>query len=1675
MTVPLPGTTVSNNYTSNMYYEFHVPLGVYNAIRKLLVQQQNSPNSPAPITDASQGREWFSQPRPAQQGTAPKPTFYYAIGTSRVFDVFGKGVLSIPGGDPVPIPGLDGQVLLWNGDPATDPFPRMIDQRYWNVRNIEYAAAIFPGMQSINEGAKRVCDMIDDTPGDFGLGGYSQGGAVMSLVYKEIQNGRLKHRRKNLIAATVFGNPCRQAGHLWPGATPIGSFDDPDNMMSHGVFPADMRLNASEELWWDFANESEPSSTVGDSELGTNFTNLTGLVTRGFDGKDLMKFIKDNISKLPWDVVGETIEALEAVGAAVADHGPGKGHGGYATLVPPGDPRNGMTSYQIALEHLRDVGRQYEATRRFNQQTEVLQVNFKELLPINDISFQAVKVPAQIEMWYLDRQQNWREILDENRSPATLILQSSPEESWFPHHVYTAPTVTKSVQFRITRLPDTTMGTRPYCVGLRNILMRRNIYDRPSGIRATTIVEDIMGNVVETYIKDWDAPKAIDNNPSTFWRSAPQPSPDAVVALHLDLRTAEGDPQLIDTLYIDPVYTGSALNIYYTNDETDGVTLEPSPISVSPRVEAHTRWLAGRGLWDVSTGSESSEFTAPLRVGPLVKKNCWIGVEWTPDFVATSPPGTNPVLLEIIPSSPEPGQFWPKLYYDVGEMGYGKIVLEFTNGTTAKTFEVPLSPPLIQGEPIRIVAGWAYDAPGSAVYISVKSKGVELGNIYVPNTTQLPNFITLDGEVSFSKFRGLMTAHIIKLTSWINGSDSFMVNPCAYVDPDPIIPDSEGAVTSSNLDNSVFSCDWTAQRYPVGGTTPSMHSEQRWTPIWRDYTVQRGKLFFPRQISCKYLKLEFSKLTPEPYPVYDTGIQVTYETFPVAVYADITTTTTTSTPGADTTITIAGSSTKVHTPGFIENAATGWQTAVGNVTGAINGLLGNINSLTGSIASVNWLDPRSIRAASEAYSVTTSQPVIAAVGTASEAPSIPNTLSTALGQSTGAGADPSSSIALRTEATSSMVARRKPIESNVLAGQAVNQITGQMPNQGLGATTSHPITTAIATAFAPTVSAPNAAPVFPVIGKDFWLFPGGLLKMPAAIMEGLFTGVRWALFGTNATIETPSQTIVTPGAPITTTTSTTQRVRFNTTETHIYRRLVATRSSAIGYFAGIREIGAYNTTYIDYEDALSFDFKVYDPKQWRFDNVKQLTTGAVTTNGSPYTDADLDFYNLDSWDAVGDWEWDGTQDNYSGNRVGSATIEATGTDVSLTSNKPFAVSPEDEVVIAASVKYVDAVSDTGGEVVMEIVTYFEGEEVSVESLDPAPANTPAEGYTPPLGGDATRVAITEPTGKTDGVTFTHLIGTYVVPSDGVDAIAVRFRINSDVTAGRFWIAEAKAEPRNGSRAFLFNRWITFSKFSKIICDFRDSGLRRSDRMWARMDPLNTNIDKSNLAWYTSPTTMPPGMWGDQFAAWADENVKWGNARATVAIWIDPERMYKGNRALHFRRAAGSGSAGVRVIQQTNYFPGAQARICCTFYKPNQNSNYITLRLRRVSDGYYVHEETIPNVPVGQWYTYQTPFFEVPDTLDQVYVAEISLTGTYEDDLYVSDLYTEVAHVRYFMRLGGVSNPNAVNIDVTELAHNQTSDAIVTCTVPTNEVSLEVVLLTPLAVAYGVTLTPMYLQ
>ena len=76
------------------------------------------------------------------------------------------------------------------------------------------------------------------------------------------------------------------------------------------------------------------------------------------------------------------------------------------------------------------------------------------------------------------------------------------------------------------------------------------------------------------------------------------------------------------------------------------------------------------------------------------------------------------------------------------------------------------------------------------------------------------------------------------------------------------------------------------------------------------------------------------------------------------------------------------------------------------------------------------------------------------------------------------------------------------------------------------------------------------------------------------------------------------------------------------------------------------------------------------------------------------------------------------------------------------------------------------------------------------------------------------------------------------------------------------------------------------------------------------------------------------------------------------------------------------------------------------------------------------------------------------------------------EVKVTKMWTEVSNIRYYMRIGGSSE---FLHDVTPLRYSTTGRAIVSSTLPQNEVSIEAVILDTSAWVYGMTLTPSYLQ
>lgn len=782
--------------------------------------------------------------------------------------------------------------------------------------------------------------------------------------------------------------------------------------------------------------------------------------------------------------------------------------------------------------------------------TECITVSFRLPLSVSELSTEILRMPCVVEVWYQDRSNNWRPVMTPHLTPLKVSVESSDTKSWYKWSTTCYPIVAKKVQFRLIRSYYSALKDEPYPVGMRNTLIRRNVYDRSQG-GAFEDDTDMLGNVVSKYIKDWDASRANDDNYTTFWKSAPQPDPAAVVSLYLDVRNHDGGPQTIDKVYLDPVYAGQHLNLYYSSDDSTGA-LMLSPISLPPVADtANISWKRNKGLTDTATGDADATYNWRLSVGPQTGQDSWVGVHWQPNFASDGANLPNdPVLFSAAdPDGDDLSTNRPELRYDPTNR---QFVLTFrqrqrqsataTQVVTTATYTssaVPFGGGWAAGEDLMVVAGWKYaDSPTVRLRV-VDSRGTELA-VFDEPVDDLPQQVSFSGVTRIANWRGTLVNLIVKLESYDLSSVIFQGNPSLYCDPDPVLPDDVGRYPTTTVTDAIYVAPFLSREHGSGGSDDSHFEGKVWTPIWRDYTATKGMLFLPQPVSMKYLKLEFSNLNEEPYPIYESGIDVKYKVFPVQV---------------------------------TQQSSIGPRLYTGE--GGFLGM-GTFISMNG-VRSVNWLDPTSVLTAIGSAIGPQQPPVLVDVGVPYVTDHLPNQGISALQQSQ------------TIEASNAYVYARDAIKPYVLAddhytttikaeGLQVIQPYVDVPWQEIDAANPG------------SISKVKSTGTVPIRGTDWWIYPGQQLKVPASVMRKL----------TETSVVTERKLTLE------------SRVRFTTTTVHRYETRTLRRDAGIAYFAGVREVQPYTSTYFVGEDKPVNKFPIYDDQQWVFTNIEQRPSGPVS-------------------------------------------------------------------------------------------------------------------------------------------------------------------------------------------------------------------------------------------------------------------------------------------------------------------------------------------------------------------------------------------------------------------------------------------------------------------------------
>lgn len=260
---------------------------------------------------------------------------YEAGGTSALFDVNNTAIISAPA-----MPGASGGSF----------FSTAFDSTKFTYMLVPYPAATFPMNTSTTQGAQRLTQMINATPGPFVLIGTSQGAMVCSEVYQSLQSGALSSRLSDFKLGCMFGNPMRKAGTAFPGyQTGQAATSNPNVFQAlldaigiklgqakgtsadpggEGLLHPSLLTTVDSSVWYEFAN---PGDLACCNDWSTQF------------GKQASSCLEVANSMVP-----DTVPTANALASLLYDVAAGP-HSQYGVWQPLGD---GRPAVQVAADFI---------------------------------------------------------------------------------------------------------------------------------------------------------------------------------------------------------------------------------------------------------------------------------------------------------------------------------------------------------------------------------------------------------------------------------------------------------------------------------------------------------------------------------------------------------------------------------------------------------------------------------------------------------------------------------------------------------------------------------------------------------------------------------------------------------------------------------------------------------------------------------------------------------------------------------------------------------------------------------------------------------------------------------------------------------------------------------------------------------------------------------------------------------------------------------------------------------------------------------------------------------------------------------------------------------------------------------------------------------------------------
>ena len=551
---------------------------------------------------------------------------------------------------------------------------------------------------------------------------------------------------------------------------------------------------------------------------------------------------------------------------------------------------------------------------------------------LNYISFSFQDVPANWSVWYKNPLTGVMvQLTDINGNYVGGRTLGQVSKPWTFQEIYCQTIGTSLIEIRLDRnIPIiTTLSTqnvfqKPYSFGLGNVNFKLLALDDYSQIPETAILasKNALG-LTEQYVKiqhdssQIQSPFNRTSSQSTtiYWKSEPQPVANAVVCLYVDMASQ----QAIDSMYLDPLYTGVGMNLYYSNDNTIN-----NIFWCSRNQTFFTQKDANNPISFLNVGEQVLGPFGNTRSGAVVQKasnsglicpgniqidgnQSWaMGLQFTPNNLDS---GSGTLINQLFydnSTNPVNTVNTVKLSYAISgkNINFTAIINGISLSTvTVNKMNMPtggwVSPPytITFGYDNSTPNQYGNSPPYIYMYVNVSnslSNNILTSNpVTVSQMTPLYDYATptsnqnngyVGNIVLGNSVPGGSPADGVILNFWIRQDSITQSIFNSYKSNSRFFIDSYGPKTSLRGDYKTLLLARLNNVNCYSGPSSEYYEAKTWTPVQSDLQLRKSTYSLPL-INARYIKFEFTNLKGENYQLIEGTANYTYKLFPSDVLA----------------------------------------------------------------------------------------------------------------------------------------------------------------------------------------------------------------------------------------------------------------------------------------------------------------------------------------------------------------------------------------------------------------------------------------------------------------------------------------------------------------------------------------------------------------------------------------------------------------------------------------------------------------------------------------------------------------------------------------------------------------------------------------------------------------------